>query len=74
MEQSSVLSVTVIAKDAITADGYDTAFFVMGLDAIKRFLVKRKDIDVYVLYTNDEGKMEAFVTDGIKKFIKETAN
>jgi thiamine biosynthesis lipoprotein len=74
MEQSSVLSVTVIAKDAITADGYDTAFFVMGLDAIKRSLAKRKDIDVYVLYTNDEGKMEAFVTDGIKNFIKETAN
>ncbi|WAC09512.1 FAD:protein FMN transferase [Dyadobacter pollutisoli] len=74
MEQSSVLSVTVIAKDAITADGYDTAFFVMGLDGIKRFLTKRKDIDVYVLYTNDEGKMEAFVTEGIKNFIKETAN
>jgi thiamine biosynthesis lipoprotein len=74
MEQTSVLSVTVIAKDAITADGYDTAFFVMGLDSIKRFLAKRKDVDVYVLYTNQQGKLEAFVTDGIKNFIKETSN
>jgi thiamine biosynthesis lipoprotein len=66
MEQSSVLSVTVFAEDAITADGYDTAFFVMGLEAVKEFLITRKDIDVYILYTDDAGQLKTFSTDGLK--------
>lgn len=71
MEQTTLLSVTVFAPDAITADGYDTAFFVMGLEATKTFLQNRKDIDVYILYTNAEGSVTAFATDGIKDFIQE---
>ncbi|WP_426295851.1 FAD:protein FMN transferase [Dyadobacter endophyticus] len=71
MEQTPLLSVTVFAKDAITADGYDTAFFVMGLVATKTFLKNRKDIDVYMLYTNEEGHLMSFATDGIRDLIQE---
>lgn len=71
MEQTDLLSVTVFAKDAITADGYDTAFFVIGLEPTKTFLKNRKDIDVYMLYTNEEGQLLSFMTDGIKDFIQE---
>ncbi len=66
MEQSAILSVTVFADDAITADGYDTAFFVMGLDAVKEFLATRKDMDVYILYTDDTGQLKTYLTDGLK--------
>jgi thiamine biosynthesis lipoprotein len=72
MEQTSLLSVTVFAQDAITADGYDTAFFVMGLEETKRFLLHIKDIDVYILYTDSSGKLTDFASDGIKNFIKKT--
>lgn len=71
MEQTPLLSVTVFAKDALTADGYDTAFFVMGVEHTKTFLKNRKDIDVYMLYTNEEGHLISFATDGIKDLIKE---
>lgn len=71
MEQTPLLSVTVFAKDAITADGYDTAFFVMGLEATKTFLKNRKDIDVYMLYKNEKGHLMSFATDGIKDLIQE---
>lgn len=71
MEQTPLLSVTVFAQDAITADGFDTAFFVMGLEATKTFLKNRKDIDVYMLYTNEEGHLMSFATDGIKDLIQE---
>lgn len=70
MEQSSLLSVTVFANDAITADGYDTAFFVMGLEETKQFLSKQKDIDVCILYSDEKGKLTAYLTDGIKDLIK----
>lgn len=69
MEQSTLLSVTVFAKDAITADGYDTAFFVMGLEETKKFLAHRKDMDVYMIYTDEAGKLNTYVTDGIKDLI-----
>ncbi|WP_353718027.1 FAD:protein FMN transferase [Dyadobacter sp. 676] len=71
MEQTELLSVTVFAKDAITADGYDTAFFVMGLEATKTFVKNRKDIDVYMLYTNEEEQLMSFASDGIKDLIQE---
>ncbi|SDE00699.1 thiamine biosynthesis lipoprotein [Dyadobacter soli] len=71
MEQTPLLSVTVFAKDAITADGYDTAFIVMGLEATKTFLENRKDIDAYMLFTNEEGHLTSFATDGIKDLIQE---
>lgn len=69
MEQNTLLSVTVFAKDAITADGYDTAFFVMGLEETKKFLGNRKDIDVYMIYTDEAGKLNTYYTDGIKNLI-----
>lgn len=69
MEERSLLSVTVFASDAITADGYDTAFFVMGLEETRRFLAKRKDLDVCILYTNAHGGIENFMTDGIKNLV-----
>ncbi len=71
MEQTSLLSVTVFATDAVTADGYDTAFFIMGIDATKRFLASKKDLDVYMIYSGEDGKLHAFASEGIKDFIKE---
>jgi thiamine biosynthesis lipoprotein len=66
MEQQAILSVTVFAHDAITADGYDTAFFVMGLEATKRFLATRNDLDVYMMYSDATGQLKTFTTDGLK--------
>jgi thiamine biosynthesis lipoprotein len=70
MEQTALLSVTVFAKDAITADAYDTAFFVMGLEETKRFIQKEKDLDVYLIFTGKDGQLNDFASDGIKNFIK----
>lgn len=74
MEESSLLSVTVFAKDAITADGYDTAFFVMGLEATKQFLTQHSDLDAYLIYTDQNGKIDSYRTKGIQEFITETHN
>ena len=74
MEETSLLSVTVFAKDAITADGYDTAFFVLGLEATKQFLSKQNDLEAYLIYTDERGKVSSYATKGIKKLIKEIPN
>lgn len=66
---TSLLSVTVFAADAMTADGYDTAFMVMGLEATKTFLEAHKELDALLIYTGADGALKVFVTAGIRPFV-----
>jgi thiamine biosynthesis lipoprotein len=53
--QNELISVTVRAKDAITADGYDNALMGMGLEKAFRFLQKHKELQAYFIYKNNNG-------------------
>ena len=68
---SSLLSATVLAKDCMTADAYATAFMVMGLERTKDFLLKHKELEAYLVYSDNKGKYQVFVTGGLKKDILE---
>ncbi|MCM8831158.1 MAG: FAD:protein FMN transferase [Candidatus Omnitrophica bacterium] len=60
-EVSNLVSVTVIAEDCITADSLATAFFVMGLEGIKKFILKNKNLAVFViLEENHKQKILSF--------------
>ncbi len=67
----NLLSVSVIANDCMTADAYATAFMVMGLDKIKLFLEKNKDLQlhVYCIYSGEDGSMQIWADDEFKKLI-----
>jgi thiamine biosynthesis lipoprotein len=47
--QNSLLSVSVIAPDTMTADAYATALMVMGLDEGLRFVEARKELSAYFI-------------------------
>lgn len=51
--QHSVLSVSVLADDCMTADAYATAFMVMGLEKTKQFLNTKRGLDAYIIYDQD---------------------
>ncbi|WP_411275091.1 FAD:protein FMN transferase [Daejeonella sp.] len=70
--KQNILSATVLADDAMSADAYATAFMVMGLDRAKEFLQENKDLklDVFFVYAED-GKWKTFQSDGMKNLIKE---
>ena len=54
--KTNVLSVSVIAKDCMTADAYATAFQAMGIEKVKWFLNSRPKLKVYFIYeANDKG-------------------
>jgi thiamine biosynthesis lipoprotein len=57
-ETTSLLSVSVLARDAMTADAYATALMVMGLDEGLRFVESRPDLEAY------------FIADGEGAFIE----
>jgi len=54
--QNELISVSVFAKDAVTADAYDNALMLMGLKQALSFLKKRNDIAAYFIYTKKNGE------------------
>lgn len=53
--QNEMISVTVYAKDAITADAYDNVLMAMGLDMGMEFVEKRQDLAAYFIYRLPNG-------------------
>lgn len=54
--ENELISVTVIAKDAITADAYDNALLAMGLKEALAFVEKREDMAAFFIYKTNNGK------------------
>jgi thiamine biosynthesis lipoprotein len=69
--QSNLLSVSVIAKDATTADAYATAMMVKGKEESIALLEKMEDeIEAMLIYSDQEGKWQSYLTPGFEKRIQ----
>lgn len=68
--QHNILSATVIADNCATADAYATAFMVLGLDSARAICNSHDELDAYLIYSDENGKMQIFYTDGMKKYLK----
>ena len=55
--QNELISVTVFAKDAITADAFDNALMAMGLKKALHFTEKRNDIAAHFIYRKIDGNV-----------------
>jgi thiamine biosynthesis lipoprotein len=53
--QNELISVTVYASDAITADAFDNALMVMGLKKALQFVERRKDLAAHFIYRTATG-------------------
>jgi FAD:protein FMN transferase len=67
----SLLSVSVIAGNCTDADAYATAFMVMGLEKSKAFLETHKNLDAYFIYSDTDGSMKTYETEGLKELLTE---
>jgi len=52
---NEMISVTVYAQDAITADAYDNALMLMGLHKALAFVESRKDLAAFIIYKKTDG-------------------
>lgn len=66
----SLLSATVVSETASEADAYATAFMVLGKEKTLDFLENHQNIDVLLVYSNEAGEIETFVSKGLTKFIE----
>ena len=66
---NEMISVTIYANDAITADGYDNALMAMHLKDAMAFVESRKNLEAYFVYHQKDGKVADTLTTGFKKLI-----
>lgn len=60
--EHSLLSATIVASDATTADAYATYCMVIGLDAAKEFLESRDDLEGCLIY-DDNGEFSTWCSE-----------
>jgi thiamine biosynthesis lipoprotein len=68
--QNELISATVYAKDAITADAYDNALMAMGLNKAMKFVENRKDLSAHFIYQLPDGKIADTATSRFYKLIQ----
>ncbi len=66
----NLLSATVVAPTSMQADAYATAFMVIGVDSSLVLCRKIKNMDCYLVYTDNDGKYQVAMTDGFKKYLQ----
>lgn len=59
---SNMISVTVFAKDAITADGFDNAFMLMSINQAKQFLEIHPEIAAMFVYVDESGRLKKYAS------------
>lgn len=68
-EQGSMLSSYVIANNCAVADAYATSFMAMDIENSKKIIASIPEIDVYLVYSDTDGNIKTFITEGFKKII-----
>ncbi|MBQ6286707.1 MAG: FAD:protein FMN transferase [Bacteroidales bacterium] len=61
--QHNLLSATIIAPDAASADAYATYCMVIGLEEARSFISSREDVEGYLIYDSD-GEMKEWASSG----------
>ncbi len=67
---NELISVTVFAQDAMTADGYDNALMVMGLNKSFAFIEKYQNLEAYFIYKKPDGTIADTATKGFYALMK----
>ena len=68
---TSLLSVSVLAPDVMTADAYATALMVMDLDAGLRFVEAREELEAYFIVDDGDGGTVATASSGFPPILDE---
>lgn len=67
--QTKILSVTVLAKDAMTADALDNALMVMGIDKSMDWLQQYPEVGVLIQYVDDRGIIQKRTNEFFRRYL-----
>lgn len=66
---NNLLSASVFSKEALTSDALATGFLVLGLEESKRFLSEHPEIQVFFIYSDEQGNMQVYITEKLGSWI-----
>ena len=69
--QSRLLSATILSKRAALSDAMATACMVMGLEESMSYLRQDKDLEALLIYSDENGEYQLFMTEGMKSIVEE---
>ena len=64
-----MLSASVFSKTCFLADAFATSFMVMGFDKSKQLSSSVDEIEVMLIYYDENGNIRKYLSDGIKEKI-----
>ncbi|WP_297336658.1 FAD:protein FMN transferase [Algoriphagus sp.] len=65
----NLLSATVLAKDCMTADAFATAMMVMGTEEAIALANRLDEIDVFLIYSQDDGSYGTYLSERLKPYV-----
>lgn len=68
-KNSNTLGATILANTCAKADAYATAFMAMDLDDALKSLSKQRELEAYIVYLDEEGNTQEFMTEGFKALV-----
>lgn len=68
--QNEMISVTVYARDATTADAFDNALMLMGVDRGMRFVEARSDLGAFFIYKRNDGSIADTASSTFRQLIQ----
>ncbi|WP_299535096.1 FAD:protein FMN transferase [Ulvibacterium sp.] len=68
-KNGNTLGTTVLANTCGEADAYATAFMAMDLQDVLHFLDTTHELDAYIVYLNETGEAQEFMTPGFKDLV-----
>jgi FAD:protein FMN transferase len=69
--KNQLLSVTILASECATADGIATACMVFGKDKSVEFLGRHKELEGYLIYSDESGNFKTWISPDLHKNISE---
>ena len=68
--KTNMLSASVFSETCFLADAYATSFMVMGFEKSKKLSSSIDEIEVLLIYYDNNGKIKKYLSEGIKEKIK----
>jgi len=69
--RDSLVSVTIMTDDCMTADGYATACLVSGYEKAVKIVNENDNLEAFLIYFDWKGNYQFYFTQGFKKYVVE---
>jgi thiamine biosynthesis lipoprotein len=67
--QRDIISATVVAPTCMEADAWSTAFMITGLAKAKEILKNQPQLEVFLIYEDENGHLQQFISESIEENI-----